>query len=128
MDIAVFINDTCFLSKSGLCINRSHTKECNHPHPKNSARASGQNCTRCADNIAGSYLSSNGCSQRLERAHTRFMLFAIQRQIAKYVTHSFAKASNLDKPGLDGVAQSDCNQHNEQNVIGKVAVECLYDG
>ena len=32
VDIAVFINDTCFLSKSGLCINRSHTKECNHPH------------------------------------------------------------------------------------------------
>lgn len=53
---------------------------------------------------------------------------AIQRQIAKYVTHSFAKASNLDKPGLDGIAQSDCNQHNEQNVIGKVAVDCLYNG
>lgn len=55
------------------------------------------------------------------------MLFAIQRQIAEYMAHSFAKASNLDKPGFDGVAQSDCNQHKKQNVIGKVAVDCLHD-
>ena len=127
VDIAVFINDTCFLSKSGLCINRSHTKECNHPHPKNSTRAAGQNCTRCADDISGSHLSRDSSCQRLKRAHSGFMFFSIQRQIAKYMVHSFAKVSNLNKTGFDGVAQSDCNQHDKQNVIGKVAVDCLHD-
>ena len=50
------------------------------------------------------------------------------RGTSENLAHTLAKASYLHKAGLNGIPQTNANQQEYQNVVGKVGVEFCHQG
>ncbi len=124
---SVFVDYFCILSQNGFCVDGCHAEESDDPHPEDCAGATNQNSTAGTDDVSGTDLSCNSSCQRLKGTDAAFMLAAVKGKVAEHAAHTFPKAAHLNKAGANREEKSTCNQHDDQNVVRQIAVNCLHN-
>ena len=123
MNDAFAIDDTRLLCEHRLGVVRSHTEECNEPHPEDRARTTDQDRAARTDDVAGADLRCNSSGERLEGAHAALFLFAEERKAAKNALPAFSEAANLHEARADGEVEACADEQDDQHVIRKVRID-----
>ena len=99
--VTVRISFTEMYSKCYLCEFGTHTKKSRAPHPEYRTGTTNGNCTCYTCNIAGSYRSRKGGTDRLKWCHGAVTGFIPPEKPAQNCFYRKRKSADLDKPGSD---------------------------
>ena len=97
---------TGFLSENCLSVDRSHSEECDDPHPEDSAGTTDEDRAARTDDVTRTDLSRNSGCQCLERGNTALLLTAAKREVTKYLLHTLTEATYLNELGSYGIEKT----------------------
>ncbi len=114
------------LRQHRLGVDGGHAEEGDDPHPENRARAADQDRAAGADDVAGADLRRHSGGQRLKGAQAAGLLIALELNVSEHSLHALLEASDLHKACLQGKKETGSYQENNQDVVGEIGIDCLY--
>ncbi len=124
MDGAVGVDLAGLLGQDGLGVVGGHAEQGDDPHPEDGAGPADEDGARGTDDVARAHLAGDGRGQGLEGAHAGLVLAAAQGEAAKDAAPPLGKAAELDEPGADREIETAANQHDDEDVVRQVGVDC----